>query len=265
MTPPTAAQITASLTAQNLPAPTPLFLAPILTSSSSSSSSSSSLTSSSRPLAALTATAKHRLLHTSISTNPSPLQPTSASLPANISNAAITATALAADTFVQVLDIQDLGRSRWEQIEALEAERKGETTKGREVIRVVPAEPNGGEASQASSAQAQLPNGNANANVNANAKGPFKLLLQDWKGTTAWAFELKKVERIAMPPALGMGIGCKILLRRGTRVARGTVLLEPACVMVFGGRVESLDGAWKADREQRLRREVEAQRGERDG
>ncbi|KAJ5033614.1 uncharacterized protein L3040_008726 [Drepanopeziza brunnea f. sp. 'multigermtubi'] len=261
MTPPTAAQITASLTAQSLPAPTPLFLAPILTSSSSSSSSSS-LTSSSRPLAALTATAKHRLLHTSISTNPSPLQPTSASLPATISNAAIAATALAVDTFVQILDIQDLGRSRWEQIEALEAERKGETTKGREVIRVVPAEPNGGEASQAS-AQAQLPNGNAN--VNANAKGPFKLLLQDWKGTTVWAFELKKVERIAMPPALGMGIGCKILLRRGTRVARGTVLLEPACVMVFGGRVEGLDSAWKAEREQRLRREVEAQRGERDG
>ncbi|KAK1038711.1 hypothetical protein LTR33_016063, partial [Friedmanniomyces endolithicus] len=41
---------------------------------------------------------------------------------------------------VQVLDIEDIGRSRWSQVEALEAVERGETTKGREVIRVVPEE-----------------------------------------------------------------------------------------------------------------------------
>ena len=51
---------------------------------------------------------------------------------------------LARDTVVQVLDVEDVGRSKWEQIESLESERKGETTKGRQVIRVV-AQAEGGE------------------------------------------------------------------------------------------------------------------------
>ena len=84
------------------------------------------------------------------------------------------------------------------------------------------------------------------------------MLLQDWKGKTVWSFELRKVEKVGLPPV--MGIGAKLLLRRGTKVARGTVLLEPGCVVVFGGRVEGLEKPWREGREERLRREVQEQR-----
>ena len=53
-----------------------------------------------------------------------------------------------------------------------------------------------------------------------------------------------------------MGIGCKVLVRRGARVGRGVVLLEPGTVVVFGGKVDVEDKAWRAGREERLRREV---------
>lgn len=62
------------------------------------------------------------------------------------------------------------------------------------------------------------------------------------------------MEKIGLPP--GMGIGCKVLVRRGARVARGVVLLEPGTVVVFGGKVDFEDKAWRAGREERLRREV---------
>lgn len=62
------------------------------------------------------------------------------------------------------------------------------------------------------------------------------------------------MEKIGLPP--GMGIGCKVLVRRGARVARGCVLLEPGVVVVFGGKADAEDKAWRAGREERLRREV---------
>ncbi len=58
-----------------------------------------------------------------------------------------------------------------------------------------------------------------------------------------------------MPPT--MGIGAKMLLRKGCKVSRGVVMLEPGSVMVFGGRIEVLDKSWREGREERLRKEVE--------
>lgn len=175
--------------------------------------------------------------------------------------------ALSEDVFVQVVDIQDLGRSKWEQIEGLEAERKGETMKGREVIRVVPAEEEEAGVAGTQSLPGQnhnqnQGNGNGNQTGDKSSRGPFKLLLQDWKGVVIWGFEVRKVEKVGLPPV--MGIGCKLLLRRGTKVARGMALLEPGNVVVFGGKIDSEDKAWRAGRESRLRREVE-ERGDGEG
>ncbi|PVH87859.1 hypothetical protein DL98DRAFT_371321, partial [Cadophora sp. DSE1049] len=127
----------------------------------------------------------------------------------------------------------------------------GETTKGREVIRVIPA---GEGENEPSSAATQAQNPTQHQSNDKSSRGPFKLLLSDFKGTHIWGFELRKVEKIGLPPL--MGIGCKVLLRRGTRVARGVVLLEPGMVVVFGGKVDAEDKAWRAGREERLRREV---------
>ena len=161
---------------------------------------------------------------------------------------------LATDVVVQVCDVQDLGRSRWDQIESLESERKGESAKGRQVIRVLPV-PADGEVS--STAATQVTGGNTQIRQ-AKATGPFKLLLQDFKGVRVYAFELKRVEKLGSPDSGGetMSIGCKILLKRGTKVARGLVLLEPTTTVVLGGKIEGLDKGWREGREKSLREAV---------
>lgn len=247
MATPTLTQLTNALTSLGLPVLSPSFLQPILSSRQPLP-----------PLAALAATAKHRLLSADISLSATQFFPSTApSLPPTIADKHIQQTALRDDVCVQVLDIEDLGRSKWEQIEALEAERNGEMKKGREIIRVAPVE----DADPSSAATQVQPNTQAQAQIqNAVPKGPFKLLLQDHRGVKVYGFELKKVDKIGLPPV--MSIGCKLVLRKGAKVARGMVLLEPACVRVLGGRIEGLDKVWRQGREQRLRRAVE---GELDG
>lgn len=132
---------------------------------------------------------------------------------------------------VQVLDIEDIGRSRWSQIEALEAQERGETTKGREVVRVVPEEGNaeaaGGESKSA---------------------GPHKLLLQDAKGTKVYGLELRNVQGVDV----SMSIGAKLVMR-DVSVARGVVMLEPRCVEVLGGKVDAWDKKWREERKRVLK------------
>ena len=82
--------------------------------------------------------------------------------------------------------------------------------------------------------------------------------MQDCKGNSVYGFELKKVEKIAYPPV--MSIGCKVLLRKGCKIARGMVLLEPGMVVVLGGKIDGLDKGWREGREQRLRETVERER-----
>jgi len=153
------------------------------------------------------------------------------------------------DIPVQVIDVEDIGRSKWDQVEQLEAERKGELMKGREVIRVLPT-PDAENGSTASTQAIGTPAG-SNAWV---SRGPFKVLLQDMKGQKVYGFELKRVEKLGYPP--GMSLGCKVMLKKGCKVARGMVLLEPSCVVVLGGKIEALDKAWREGREERLREAV---------
>ncbi|TVY24837.1 hypothetical protein LHYA1_G004994 [Lachnellula hyalina] len=144
----------------------------------------------------------------------------------------------------------NIGRSKWDQILDLEAERKGERVKGREVIRVLPTQEN--ELGSTASTQA-IANPTA-ANAAVSNKGPFKVLLQDMKGQQVYGFEVKGVDKLGYPP--GMNIGCKVMLKKGCKVARGMVLLEPACVVVLGGKIEALDKGWREGREERLRMDV---------
>ncbi len=134
---------------------------------------------------------------------------------------------------VQVLDIEDIGRSRWSQVEALEAVERGETTKGREVIRVVPEESG--------------PDSTAVADE-AKSSGPHKLLLQDASGAQAYAMELLPLKGVGVQ----MSVGGKLVLRDFT-VARGLILLEPRNVEVLGGKVEAWDKKWREERKQRLK------------
>lgn len=128
---------------------------------------------------------------------------------------------------MQVLDIEDIGRSRWSQVEAIEQEERGETTKGKEIIRITASEE--GEAEDKSA-------------------GPFKLLLQDAQGTRVYGFELFSVDRINF----NLNIGAKLVLRDVT-VARSTILLEPKSVTVLGGKIEEMHKRWKEGRKEALK------------
>ncbi|TVY58717.1 RecQ-mediated genome instability protein 1 [Lachnellula cervina] len=234
----TPAQLSNALTQSGLPTPSPSFLTPILNTASNSQRQP--------PLSSLSATARLRLLSADISA-PTILSPTNGSFPQNISDVRVKEKVLGQDIPVQVIDIEDIGRSKWDQILDLEAERKGERVKGREVIRVLPTQEN--ENGSTASTQAIVSPAAANAVV--SNKGPFKVLLQDMKGQQVYGFELKRVDKLGYPP--GMNIGCKVMLKKGCKVARGMVLLEPACVVVLGGKIEALDKGWREGREERLR------------
>ncbi|TVY34169.1 RecQ-mediated genome instability protein [Lachnellula subtilissima] len=237
----TPTQLSNALTQSGLPTPHPSFLTPILNTASNSQRQP--------PLSSLSATARLRLLSADIST-PSILAPINGSFPQNISDVRVKEKVLGQDIPVQVIDIEDIGRSKWDQILDLEAERKGERVKGREVIRVLPTQEN--ELGSTASTQA-IANPTA-ANAAVSNKGPFKVLLQDMNGQQVYGFEVKRVDKLGYPP--GMNIGCKVMLKKGCKVARGMMLLEPACVVVLGGKIEALDKGWREGREERLRMDV---------
>ncbi|KAI9697843.1 MAG: hypothetical protein M1820_007630 [Bogoriella megaspora] len=182
------------------------------------------------PLPALKQTALFRLLASDITTSLVP-SPTTV-FPADIHDANIRERHLSRLSIpVQILDIEDLSRSRWSQVEAIESAEKGETTKGREVIRVVPGE-----------------EGLAGESRDALSKGQHKLLLQDAKGTQVYGFELSAVEGVN----LAMSIGAKLLLT-DVLVARGVVMMEPRTVTLLGGKIEALQKEWREGRKQALK------------
>lgn len=160
----------------------------------------------------------------------------------------VSAGHLEHDVPVQVLDIELVGRSRGEQLEALVA---GEVMKGREVIRVV----RDGEETAGAAADQSV----GGPGSRRDAAGPYKLLLQDRTGKCAYAFEVRSVDKIGFPPVLS--IGGKLMLKRGCLVARGMLLLAPETVTVLGGRLEALERAWKEGRVQRLKDALEKESG----
>ena len=218
-----AAQISAQLTATKPLTPNPTWLSSFLTTQRPTT-----------PLPALTQTACFRLLAsditTSLTTSPSTC------FPQAVHDANIKERRLSGSIAVQVLAVEDMSKSRWEQIEAIEALERGEGTRGREIIRVAAAE-------EDDSAGATVKKGG----------GPHKLLLQDAAGRRVYGIELKGLEGVGV----GMSIGCKVVLKNAL-VARGVVLLEPATTVVLGGKMEELHKAWKEGRKAELKAAIEA-------
>lgn len=245
------------------------------------------------PLPALLSTAHFRILASDITTS---LRPTSTSdvLPPDVSDVNIKDRRLSGTVIVQVLDVIDVGSSKWSQVEAIERVERGEEVRGREVIRTVDSmeEEDGSgadPAAEAGRAPSARPN-NAAAGASDQfatrklSMGPHKLLLQDAKGTKVLAFELVKIPGVALSiaasaalPVLnqqssirpntvsiddaGMFIGCKILLKPGTIVRRGMAMLTPDNCSVLGGKVEAWDTKWKKERKQRLTSLVSEENG----
>ncbi|CAI6339056.1 unnamed protein product [Periconia digitata] len=181
------------------------------------------------PLPALKQTALFRLLAADITNT---LTPTTSSsvFPRNILDADIELRQLTGPIVCQVLHLEDIGLSRWAQVEAIEAQERGEATRGREVIRVIENETDGSTITPV-----------------LQSKGPFKLLLQDAKGAQVYALELNGIHGISS----NMSMGAKLLLRN-VQVRRAVVMLEAPHVQSLGGKLDSLDNAWKQARKNRL-------------
>lgn len=90
--------------------------------------------------------------------------------------------------------------------------------------------------------------GDDTLDVSGGGTGPFKLLLQDVKGTRVYAFEMESVEGVNG----GMAIGTKMVLRNVV-VARGVVMMEAGTATVLGGKIEGMDKMWREGRKDRLR------------
>jgi RecQ-mediated genome instability protein 1 len=172
------------------------------------------------PLPAIKQTAGFRLLAADITTSLDP--PANSVFPQDILRGTVPSRIVIGPVLCQVLDIEDIGNSRWSQVEGIEAKERGETTKGREVVRVVEQE-------------------------NDDPSAAFKLLLQDAKGLKIYAFDIRGIDGLNT----SMSIGAKLILRN-VDVRRAVVMLEPGNVQVLGGKLEALDKAWKAGRKERL-------------
>ncbi|KAI0123681.1 hypothetical protein BJ170DRAFT_92116 [Xylariales sp. AK1849] len=243
-----ASQVRSGLQGQGLPAPTLVWIQSVLPNRNPMP-----------PLPALTATAKARLMATDI-THAGVLDPTAGAFPPNIISQEVKETKLARDVLIQVLDIDNLTKSKWEQVEELEAITRGEQTRGREIIRLPAGGEDDDEAGYSSAATQAISTGpNLRGGPPGSGATPknstHRLVLQDFRGQKVYGLELKRMERIGIGT---MNIGEKILLKKGATVARGTVLLEPTTCIILGGKVEAWQKAWIEGRLARLRETVGA-------
>lgn len=258
------AQLIPLLTSQSLPRPSKTWLNSII-----------QLRTPPPPIASLVATARIRLLAADLTTRGllDGAYMATSSFPPNLANPEVQQTRLGRDVVVQVLDIEDMSRSRWEQVEELEAIERGEQTRGREIVRL----PTGGEDEGSDAAergdeaatqalgptQTQAQGGGAAGSAAAAAatsgrkNAKHKLVLQDCKGQKIYAIELRRVDGIAIGKT---NIGEKILLRTRSTISRGVVLLEPAACVVLGGKVDAWHKAWVEGRLGALRAAVGADR-----
>ncbi|KAF6809426.1 RecQ mediated genome instability protein Rmi1 [Colletotrichum sojae] len=231
------AQIRAALQSQSFPTPSAAWTA--------------TLTSRvpTPPLPSLVATAKARLLASDLTTPGLLDASATASFPPT-SGETLEAR-LDRDVPCQVLDVENLSLSRWEQVEELEAVARGEQTTGRRVVRLATAEEpeydnvDDGDAAPRPQRQQQQQKRNAT----------HRLVLQDFKGNKLYAVELRRIEKIGVGST---NIGEKVVLKGGTVIARGTVLLEPERCVVLGGKIEAWQKAWVEGRIARLQEAVGA-------
>lgn len=178
------------------------------------------------PLATLQQTASAAILSSDITTSVQARD----TFPTSLADGDKKEQTLAGPVLVQLLDIEDIGSSAWSQVEAMEAVERGETTRGREVIRVLPSE--------------------TEADTPTRHGGPFKLSVQDTRAQSMYALVLDH-SRIN----LDTPIGTKLLLKNIV-VARGVLLLDNSNVQILGGTVEQWNSTWKRSHKKRLMNKV---------
>lgn len=207
------------------------------------------------PLPSLVATARARLLACDL-TSSSLVDASIMTLPASACDPTTKQLRLSTGVHVQVVDVENLSLSRWEQAEELEAVERGERTQGRQVIRI----DDSAGADEGSETQTQQGGGARPSAAQAAGSAPGKntthrLTLQDRSGTRIFALELRRMPNVGVNTT---SIGEKILLKAGTVVARGTVMLTPETCLFLGGKIDAWNRSWAAGRLARLKDSMEA-------
>ncbi|CAN8104957.1 unnamed protein product [Discula destructiva] len=242
---PSVFQLRAQLQAHALPPPSETWLQTLISSRNPPP-----------PLPSLVMTAKTRLLAADLTT-PGLLDSTAAQVaafPTNAHTPTVKEFRLASDVYVQVVDIENLSRSRWDQVEELDAIERGEQTRGREVVRL-PYNNNGNEPAGTRPPESTVrPQADAAA---AARNATHRLVVQDCTGQKLFGLELVRMPEINIG---NLNIGAKILLKKGTLVARGAVLLEPTSVQFLGGKIEAWQKAWLDTRSARLAQAIATER-----
>ncbi|KAF4989404.1 hypothetical protein FGRMN_9129 [Fusarium graminum] len=237
-------QLRASILAHNLPPPATAFLNSLITARSPPP-----------PLPSLLATAKARILAADLTSsaiiNASAIQ----GLPSDADSAESRERRLPRPVHVQVLDVENLALSRWEQVEEMEAVARGETTRGREVVRVTAEDDDDNVVEGQTQTQTQRTTGGRNTAgpKPAGKNATHRLVLQDCKGTKLYALELHRLDTIGIGKTQ---IGEKILLKAGTVLARGMILLEPDKCIILGGKIEAWQKMWADGRLAKLKEEI---------
>ncbi|KOS17935.1 RecQ-mediated genome instability protein 1 [Escovopsis weberi] len=258
-----ASQLRAAIAAQSLPTPSPTLLSQLTTTSTTTTTTTARQPAP--PLASLLATAKARLLACDIAGS-TLVDPGLAAFPPGIASTARKEARLPHDVFVQVLDVENLSASRWDQVEELEAVERGERTRGRQVIRVAADEAaeaaDDGDDDDGLRTEGQDQDLNRAQNQNqgqgqAGLHTTHRLVLQDRMANRVFAVELRRIPRIGVGKTC---IGEKMLIRAGTQVARGTVLLGPDNCVLLGGKIDAWHDAWVQGRLARLKEAVAGQR-----
>ncbi|KAJ6031119.1 hypothetical protein N7540_001851 [Penicillium herquei] len=215
----------------------------------------SSSTQRNIPASALTKTALFRVLASdfreSLSRNPTSI------LPNDVYDPKICERRLQGPIPVQILDIEDIGASLWSQVEAIERVERGESIRGREIVRTINVGEDAEAAENNGTGATQGATGNTNSSGTSGA-GPHRLILQDSAGTKVVAIEMQRIEGLTLEK---LSIGAKFLLR-GVTVARGMLLLDPGCATLLGGKIEALDKPWKDGRKARLLEKISAMEAE---
>lgn len=230
-------QLKTSLASSSFPLPSQSLLTSILSTTPSPS------------LPRLIALTKSTILTSTIAA-PSLLDPSVPVFPPNLLAPDVKEGRLAVDVPLQIVDIEDLSRSRWEQIEELERVERGEMKRGRAVVRVENEEEDQDRERATQSA------GGASAAAETKKAGgnaTHRVTFQDRAGTHLYGLELIRMPRLAVGVTK---IGGKVVIKRGATVARGTVLLEPATCLFLGGYVEEEEKNWATTRLKALREMV---------
>lgn len=148
---------------------------------------------------------------------------------------------------VQVLDIEDIGSSMWSQVEKIEQVERGETIRGREIVRNVNVD-DLDNANEGTASNASRSTGNTTSN------GPHRLILQDASGTKVVALEYKAINGVSIEK---LSIGAKLVLK-DIIMARGMAMLTPETVTLLGGKIEAWDSTWRQKRKEVLLAKIEA-------